>query len=193
MKQLKMIAASALAVAALAMAFGAGSASATTLEIAGETQNQNVWVPLRLAPFTSTILRDTAGFSKNTCTTSRISPSTVSPYTGSSVTAWVIGFTFEGCTRPVTVHWAGSMEFTYTSGTNATVASEEAVWTVGSAIGTLTCNTGTTTNIGTLTGKGWGGWTTLHVNAVLNCGIVPSAKWEGTYELEHGEGVGVSA
>jgi hypothetical protein len=98
------------------------------------------------------------------------------------VTGAISTLTFESCTRTVTVHSKGSLEFTWTSGTNATVASEGAVVTVGSAIGTLTCEPGSTTNLGTDTGVS-SGFATIDVNAVLNCGIIPSAKWEGAYTV----------
>jgi hypothetical protein len=92
----------------------------------------------------------------------------------------------------MTVHAPGSLEITWTGGTNGSVASERTEITVGSAIGTLTCVTGETTNIGTLTGKASGN-ATIDINAVLNCGIIPSVKWETAYEVTSPSGLGVSS
>ena len=96
------------------------------------------------------------------------------------------------------VHNAGKLEVTSTGGTNGSVASEEAVVTVGTPFGTVTCNTGATTTIGTLTGATTTGNPGAHaimdINAVLNCGfLLPSAKWEGTYTVTSPTDLGVVA
>lgn len=180
------------AVAAMAMtAFAASSASATTLEENGVTKNSSTTITASLKTGTKAVLKDTNNFSRNECEVSHVHGTTTSPYTGTSVTGHIETLTFASCTRPVTVHFPGKLEITYTSGTNGTVASEEAIVTVNSAIGTLNCETGTTTDIGTFTGVSSGN-STMDINAVLNCGIIPSAKWEGTYEVTT-PGLGVSA
>jgi hypothetical protein len=182
MKYVKILGLAAVAAMAM-MAFTAASASATTLEVnGGATLNSSVAIEASVESGTKVILKDTAGFSKNECSTSNVSGSTASPFTGSSVTGAISTLTFENCTRTVDVHSKGSLEVTYTSGTNGSVASENAEVTVGSSIGTLTCVTGETTKIGTLTGTA-SGKAKMDINAVLNCGIIPSAKWEGAYTV----------
>jgi hypothetical protein len=187
MRHLKSVGLIGLAAAAL-LTFGVGSAGATTFESGGPTINSSV--SISLSGKFKLVWKDTAGFSGNECTTSNVSGSTSSPFTGSSVTGAVSSMAFEGCTRPITVHKKGSLEFTYTSGTNATVASEGTEITVGSAIGTLKCQTGATTNLGTATGVSSGS-ATLDVNSLLNCGIIPSLKWEGSLAFTASGGISI--
>ncbi|HVD40755.1 MAG TPA: hypothetical protein VNC16_07115 [Solirubrobacterales bacterium] len=196
MKYLKMLGLMALAATAL-MAF-ASSASATTLEVKGVKQTSALTIAGSLESGTSAILKDTSGFSQNTCTGSSVHGVT-SVVTGSAVTGPLTGhgqlnptgLTFTGCTRTVTVHDPGTLEITWIKGTtNGTVASEEAQVTSGSPIGTLNCKTGATTHLGTLTGSA-SGHATLLVNAVINCGIIPSAKWEAAYLVTTPTGLGV--
>jgi hypothetical protein len=184
MKHLKSAGLIALAAAAL-LTFGVNSAAATTVESGGFTFNSSISFDFSIKAGFKLVWKDTAGFSRNECSTSKVSSSTSSPFTGSSVTGAVSSMAFENCTRSVTVHKSGSLEFTYTSGTNATVASEGTEVTVGSAIGTLTCKTGETTNLGTATGVASGN-ATIDVNSVLNCGIIPSLKWEGYFTVTGG-------
>lgn len=194
MNQLKRIAGVALAAAALAVTVGAGSASATTLEEGGTTQNRSVEINLRLASFTKSVLSRTDGSLANECAESSVWAFTTSPYTGATVTAPVSSLSFTNCTRPVSVHFSGTLHVAHIAGTtDGTVSSSGAQVTVGSPFGTLTCSTGFGVDIGRLTGKSWG-WSTLDVNAVLNCGfLVPSATWKATYETTHAPGLGVSA
>lgn len=193
MKQLKRIAAAALAATALAVTVGAGSASATTLELNGVTKNETVELSFRLNLGTSTVLSRTDGTLANTCTFSRMGGWTLT-YTGAKVTSWANWLSFESCTRPVTVHFPGKLYIEHEAGTtNGTVFSENAEVTVSTPFGTVNCKTGFGTDIGTLTGREWG-WSTLHINAVLNCGfLLPSASWKGTYETDFAPGLGVSA
>jgi hypothetical protein len=190
MKYLKVLGLAAVAAMAM-MAFAAGSASATTLEVGGVTTDDSVTITASLASGESAILKDTAGFSKNTCTVSHVHGTTTSPFTGDAVTGDIETLTFTGCTRTVTVHDPGKLEVVWTSDTNGTVYSEEAQVTVGSAIGTLNCETDETTHLGDLTGVA-SGHATLHVNAVIDCGIISSAKWEATYTITSPDGLGVS-
>ncbi|HEX6205063.1 MAG TPA: hypothetical protein VFZ29_04570 [Solirubrobacterales bacterium] len=195
MKQLKIIAASAIAAAALVATIGAGSASATTLEVEGATQNKAVTIRWELAPWTSTVLARTDGSLANTCAYSRMFGSTSTPYTGSKVTGALTSFFFEGCSETVTVDKAGQLYVEHIAGTtNGTVFSENAEVTFKTPFGNeVNCKTGGGTDIGTLTGSAWG-WATLHINAVLNCGfLLPSATWKGIYETAFAEGLGVSA
>lgn len=200
MKYLKILGLAVVSAMAM-MAFAAGSASATTLEVGGAAKKETVTISASLKTGTSAILKDTAGFSKNTCTTSDVHGHTT-VFTGSVVTGPLtghthqertegkVGLTFENCTRPVVVDDPGTLEIAWTSGTNGTVSSEEATVTVGSAIGTLHCDTEATTHIGTLTGVASGN-ATMDIDAVLDCGIIPSAKWEATYSVTSPGGLGV--
>jgi hypothetical protein len=205
MKYLKILGLAAVAAMAM-MAFTAGSASATTLEVNGVTTNDSVTITASLKPKTVAVLRDTAGFSKNECSESHAHGVT-EVYTGTYVSGPLTGHThaentagiepssglsFGGCTRPVTVERPGTLLIDWISGTNGTVTSKEAIVKVGSAIGTLNCNTGEGTDIGTLTGVA-SGHATMDINGVINCGIIPSAKWEGTYIITTPTGLGVSS
>jgi hypothetical protein len=92
----------------------------------------------------------------------------------------------------VTVHKPGALKVDWISGTtNGTVFPEEAQVTSGSPIGTLNCTTGAGTHIGTLVGAATGGHAVMNINAVLNCGIIPSARWEATYKVTSPTGLGV--
>ncbi|MDQ2631223.1 MAG: hypothetical protein M3Y75_09695 [Actinomycetota bacterium] len=192
MKFLKMLGLAAVAAMALT-AFTAGSASATTLEVGGVTQNKAVTIEASLASGTSAVLSRTDGSLANTCTTSTVKGSTT-VFTGTTVTGPISSLTFSNCTRPVTVHKAGTLHVAHIAGTtDGTVTSSGAEVTVGSPFGTLTCVTGTGVDIGRLTGKAAGS-ATMDINAVLNCGfLVPSAKWAGTYTITSPAGLGVSA
>ncbi|HEX6206369.1 MAG TPA: hypothetical protein VFZ29_11250 [Solirubrobacterales bacterium] len=193
MKYLKMLGLAAVAAMSF-MAFAANTASATTLEVGGVTTN----FPIRLtlsAEQTLTWAR-TDGTFLNTCTQSHFrveTLSTTNPVTGPIDTP----LTFEKCTRPVTVIDQGSLELVHIGGTtDGTVFSEETELTTGSPFGTLTCKTGETTHIGTLTGVDGSPAThaTIDISAVLNCGfLVPSATWKGAYLITSPHGLGVSA
>ncbi|HET8813387.1 MAG TPA: hypothetical protein VFM51_00340 [Solirubrobacterales bacterium] len=172
---------------------GSISTPGTTLEVSGEAKNEQVTITASLSSSSSSSLKDTDGFSQNTCTASHVHASTQSPYTGSSVTGPISTLSFSSCTRLVTAHDPGKLEITRTSNTNGMVASEEAEVTVRvPLIGYVTCDTEGTTNIGTLTGTA-SGHATMDINAVLNCGSIPSAKWEATYTVTSPTGLGVSA
>ncbi|HEX3040905.1 MAG TPA: hypothetical protein VHP56_02295 [Solirubrobacterales bacterium] len=191
MKHLKMLGLAAVAATAL-MAFAAGPASATTLSINGVTQTGAVAIEASIAAGNSAILKDTSGFSQNTCTTS-VAKGSTDTKTGEAVTGKLSSLTFSNCTRTVTVHKPGALEILWISGsTNGTVYSENAQVTSGSPIGILNCTTGETTHIGTLTGIASGS-ATMHINALINCGIISSAKWEGTYTITSPSGLGVEA
>ncbi|HVD41507.1 MAG TPA: hypothetical protein VNC16_10980 [Solirubrobacterales bacterium] len=172
---------------------GAGVASATTtLEVGGMPKGESVAITGSLQSGSSLLLKDTSNFTNNACTSSHFSASTSSPYTGEYVTGPLSTLTFGSCARTVTVHAPGKLEIVRVGGTtNGTVSSEEAQFTSGSPIGTLNCQTGATTQLGTLTGVKEGN-ATLHINALLNCGIMPSAKLEGTYTITSPAGLGVT-
>ncbi|MDQ2629521.1 MAG: hypothetical protein M3Y75_00910 [Actinomycetota bacterium] len=194
MKHLKMIATVAMTAMAAFAFVGAGSAAATTLEVEGVTQNKLVIISGSMMAGTSGILGRTDGSFANTCTTLAIEGSTVSPFTGATVTGSATTFGFSNCERPIMTHKAGVIHGTHIAGTtNATVVSSGAEVTTGSPFGTLNCKTGAGVHIGTLTGTA-AGHATLHVNAVLNCGfLVPSATLKGIGTVTSPTGLGVSA
>jgi hypothetical protein len=181
------------AVAAMAMTgFTASAASATILEWNGVTRHASVGISADLASGSFLVMTRTDRSFINTCAASWIQGTTVSPYSGSSVTAPVATMSYGECNRPVVVHKPGTLHITHIGGTNGTMSSSGAEATVGSPFGTLNCKTGSGVDLGTLTGVSSGS-ATLHVNAVVDCGfLVPSAKWEATYSL-FGNGLGVSA
>jgi hypothetical protein len=191
MKYLKMLGLAALSAMAL-MAFVAGPASATTLELGGVTQNKSVSLEATIKSGTSAVLRDTSGFSVNTCTSSEVAGSTETTFTGPTVTGKVSKLTFSNCTDPVTVHKNGTLHVAYSSGTNGTVSSSGAEVTVDGPFGYITCTTGAGTTLGTLTGVSSGN-ATMDVNAVLNCTVISTARWTGTYTVTSPAGLGVSA
>ncbi|HVD40753.1 MAG TPA: hypothetical protein VNC16_07105 [Solirubrobacterales bacterium] len=187
MKNLKAL--SLLPVVAMALIAFASSASATTLEVKGVKQTGAVAIEGSIAAGNSLALKDTSGFTQNTCLLSNFKGSTETK-TGTAVTGKLSSLTFGNCSRFTEVHKPGALEISWISGsTNGLIYSEEAQVTSGSPIGTLNCTTGATTTLGVFTGVA-AGKATIHVLAVLNCGIIPSAKLEGTYTVTT-EGLGV--
>jgi hypothetical protein len=192
MKNLKVLRLPMLVAMALS-AVGATGASATTLEVGGVTQNASVSMTLSLTSGTSMVLSRTDASLMNTCTTSHAA-GTTSVFTGSKMTGALSTLTFSNCTRQVTPHKPGQLYIEHDPGTtNGTVFSENGEWTWSSPFGTVNCQTGGGTDIGTLTGAAAGS-PILHFNAVLNCGfLLPSATWKGSYTLTSPSGLGVSA
>ncbi|HWI97047.1 MAG TPA: hypothetical protein VNS60_13360 [Solirubrobacterales bacterium] len=168
----------------------------TTFEVAGSPKNESVEITASLAAGTSTTLKTTGGLLANTCTASHAEGSTTSPYSGATTVGGPLSsLSFSSCTEEkVVVDEAGSLTVEWTSGTNGTVRSAGAEVKVPSPFGKLTCKTGTGTgtDIGTLTGVKSGN-ATMDINGVLNCGIIPSAVWEGSYTVTSPSGLGVSS
>ena len=192
MKYLKILGLAAVAAMALT-AFAASTASATTLEVGGVTKNESVTLDASLASGTKAVLARTDGSLANECAASTVQGSTASPFTGATVTGPISSLSFTECTRPVTVHKAGTLHVAHTGTTDGTVTSSGAEVTVGSPFGTLNCKTGEGVHIGTLKGTA-SGHATMEIGAVLNCGfLVPSATWKGTYVVTSPTGLGVSA
>lgn len=193
MKHLKMLGHATLLALAITTS-AAGSASATTLEINGVTQNSSVTFSASLASGSSFQIVTTPGSTViDTCTSASWHGATVTPFTAHSVTAPLSSASITSCINgDVTVNNPGSFVFTRTTGTNGTMWSAGAEWKVPSPFGTLTCKTGEGTDIGTLTGVKEGN-ATIHVNGVLNCGIVPSARLIGSIVFTSPTGLGVEA
>jgi hypothetical protein len=192
MKYLKMLGLAAIAAAAL-MAVAA-SASATTLEVGGTAKNSAVGISASLKSGTSALLQDEFGTTTDTCTESAVAGETTwvkhangelthEKYTGTKVGGPVSTLTFAKCTHTTTVIARGNLFVHWTSGTNGTVSSNGAEVTVQSTFfgASAICKTGEGTNIGTLTGVSSGS-AIIDISAKINCGILGSSSWTGTYE-----------
>jgi hypothetical protein len=204
MKYLKMLGLAVVAAAALMAFVGAGTASATTLAIGGVAQNKAVTLEATLLPGTSALLKDEFGTTTDTClsstvegtTENRVSPETTR-FTGAVVGGKINTLDFTQCTHTTTVLAPGSLHVTWISGTdNGTVTSIGAEVTVQSTFfgASAVCKTGEGTDIGTLTGKTL---TTEHaimdINAKINCGILGSSSWTGTYKVTSPTGLSVKS
>jgi hypothetical protein len=199
MKYLKMLGLAAVAAMAFT-AFAASSASATTLEVNGVTKNEKVTITASLEEGTTATLRTTGGLFANTCTTSHVHGATAPPYSAHTIGGPIETLTFKNCSEePVEVVKPGSLDITHIAGTtDGTVTSTGAEVKVPSPFGTLICKTGTGSHIGTLTGATNGTTNLTHtatmdINGVINCGIVPSALWQGSYWVTSPTELGVSA
>lgn len=193
MKSLKKLAPAMAALTAL-MAVTAGPVSATTLEIGGVAQNSSTTITMSLESGTSTSWILTNGSLGNSCSSSNWHGNTTSPFSGSSVSGLVSTLSFTSCVNsPVVVDAAGTFNVERIgSTTNATVRSAGTQVTVPTAFFTMTCVTGSGTDIGTLTGVKAGS-ATLDVNAVLNCGfLAPSVVWQGSYAVTGPMGLGIT-
>jgi hypothetical protein len=193
MKFLKMLGLAAVAAAALMAFVGAGTASATTLSVGGISKNETVTIEASLKTGTSLILKDEFGTTTETCTVSKFKGTTTwtvdetlvrtdNKYTGYRVEGPLSELTFGSCTHTTTVLAKGNLSVTWTSGTNGTVSSNGAEVTFQSTFfgASAVCKTGAGTNIGTLTGVKEGS-STIDLNAKINCGILGSSSWTGTY------------
>jgi hypothetical protein len=183
------------AFAALALMAFASTASATTLETNGVTQSGGVTIK---STASSTItLESTSGVFSNTCSTSTVE-GTTSVTSGTTVSGSISALSFSNCTHsPVVVVSKGSLSVERIgTTTNGTVRSSGAEVTVpvtifGSVVST-TCKTNNT-DIGTLTGSSVSGGSKITLSAILECGgVLPSARWTGTYTIT-GHGIGVVA
>jgi hypothetical protein len=196
MKSLKMLGLAVVAAMALT-AFAAGTASATTLEVGGAAQNSAVSIKATLATGTSAILKDEAGTTTDTCTTSEVKGKTESPFSSASVSGPVETLSFKNCSHTTTVLKNGRLSVTWTSGTNGSVTSTEAEVTVQSTVfgASAICKTGAGTKLGTLTGNPTAEGKTLStmdISATINCGILGNASWTGTYTVTSPEELGVT-
>jgi hypothetical protein len=192
MKYLKMLGLAAVAAMALMAVLGASAASATTLEIKGVTQNKSVTIRLSLASGTSAILKDKNGTTNDTCTGSEVEGATTEfdPPIGP-----ISKLTYTGCSHTTDVLANGTLSVTWTSGTNGMIISSGAKVTVKSTVFGIaaTCETGAGTVIGTLTGVKEGN-ATMHINATtLNCGVLGTSSWTGTYIVTSPSGLGAEA
>jgi len=198
MKLSKILGVAAFAALAL-MAFASTASAETTLETNG-TEKPSEAVTLETTLTSSATLESTSGVFSNTCSTSTVSGTTESDgegakFTGPKVSGNVSALSFSNCTHsPVVVNSRGSLSVERIgTTTNGTVKSSGASVTVpvtvfGSVVST-TCTT-TATDIGTLNGTASGA-SSITLNAILTCsGVLPSARWTGTYTVT-GHSIGV--
>jgi hypothetical protein len=165
------------------LTFTAGTASATTLEVGGKATNGSVHVLASLVPLTSMLIKDESKNTVDTCINSQVGFETVSSFTGSTLEGPSSLLSFSGCTHTTTILNPGSIVISWTSGTNGTVVSKNAEFTVQSTFfgASAICKSGSGTDIGVITGSSSGG--TIDVNAKLSCGILGSSSWTGTYVI----------
>jgi hypothetical protein len=213
MKYLKMLGLAAVAAMALMAVVGAGTASATTLEVGGTAKNEAVTIEASLKTGTSALLKDEFGTTTDTCTVSAVKGTTtwvkdenpeIAPtdnkFTGFEVGGPLSALTFEKCTHTTTVLSKGNLwvkwipttkkeEEEGKKSTNGTVSSSGAEVTVQSTFfgASAVCKTGAGTTIGTATGVKEGS-ATIDINASINCGILGSSSWTGTYVTTGAEG-----
>jgi hypothetical protein len=177
---------------AMALMVSASTASATTLEIGGVAKNAEVALETTIGSGGSFLETDTSNFSANTCTSSAIKGHTESPFTGTTVGGPITTLSWTNCTEGnPTVDKAGvfSVERIGTT-TNGTVRWTGSTITTPSFFGTFECTTNNT-DIGTITGVASGS-AIFHVNAVVSCTLIGSAKWSGTYTVTSPAGLGVT-
>jgi hypothetical protein len=170
----------------------AGHATATTLEVGGVAQSKAII--FEASATASTVFGKTDGSEASTCNFSSLK-GTTSIFSGTKVTGSLSELSFDTCkNNPVVIDTAGGLFFEWESGsTSGNVFSENAKWTFPTSFGfSVTCETGASTRIGTLTGAAAGSHATLAISAVLNCGfLLPSATWKGSYKFSSPTGLGV--
>jgi hypothetical protein len=190
----------ALAMTALAVA---SSASATTLETKGVAENAAVTLKTTIAPGGSFLESETFGVTVNTCTTSTVEGTTVSPFTVAdpgTIGGPITTLSWSNCTEgnPVVETDAagralnGTFNVQHIAGTTSgTVRWNGSKIVTPSPFGFITCTTNNTV-IGTINGKKEG-TATFTVNAVVPCTVVMSLKWSGTYTFTSPSNLGVVA
>lgn len=174
------------------VAVAAPGASATTLEIEGITKNESLTMESSIKAGYSANLRDTFGTSINTCLNGTSTGSTTSPYSSTTITGTGSILQLSSCKRPSVVHKFGTLHISHISDTtNGTVTSSGAEVTTNSPFGTITCETGEGTHLGTLTGVS-SGHAEMDVNVTIVCSGI-SLKWTATRVITVPTGLGVSA
>lgn len=182
--------------AALAlMAASASSASATTLEVEGVAENTETTFTADMRPTAlETTWWATNGVTIEKCSGSHLQASTVSPFHGATVTAPVTSLTFTGCPEAVVVDNPGQLIIEWIpSSTDGTVRWENTEVTVSYLGLVVACKSTGKQHVGTLTWAGAGGHSTLYVQTVLSCGLIPTMTWVGTYFVTSPTGLGVVA
>jgi hypothetical protein len=169
------------------------AAPTTTFEVGGVRKNEEVGIAATLRAGNTAILKDTLGFTQNTCSGSTAEGHTESPFTGATVGGPVTSLSFSSCTTEgVVVHRAGTLSVQWIRGTtNGTVFSSGAEVTVPVPGGSIITCTTNNTDIGTLTGVRTG-QATFTIRAGLTCTGIGTGNWTGTYTVTSPEGLGVT-
>jgi hypothetical protein len=195
MKHFKRLAITALTATAL-MAMGAAtSASATTIEINGVTQNKSVEMTISQKVGTSSLLKDEFGTTTDTCTEIDLTFETESPYTTTLLGAKITKLFLTKCTHTTTVLSAGTFDIHHITGTtNGLIIWTGGEFTVQSTFfgASAVCKSGAGTTLGTLTGVKEGS-ATIDLNAKINCGILGSSNWTGTWVITSPAGAGIDS
>lgn len=181
-----------LATMALMASIAAGSASATTFEVGGVAKNSSVTIEASVAAGSSTIFKDTNNLTIETCTGWTIKAGSVSPFTGTSVTAAISSMTLTGCSHKATVIKPGTLHIAWTAGTKGTTWISGSEVTFESTIFGISCiaKTGEGTTIGTLTGVASGN-ATWDFNGVIPMGACGDMNMTGTSTVTSPSGLGV--
>jgi hypothetical protein len=193
MKSLKSLGlATAAAIALIAFA-GAASASATTIEINGVTKNQSVEITASQKVGTSSLIKDEFGNTTDTCTELDLTFETESPFTTTLLGAKITALGLTKCTHTTTVLSNGTFDIHHITGTTNGLI----IWTGGEITvqstffgASAVCKGGAGTTLGTLTGVKEGS-ATVDVNAKVNCGILGSSSWTGTWVITSPAGAGI--
>jgi hypothetical protein len=203
MKNLRKFGLAVLAALAIAASLGEPTASGTELYRPTPplaTLPAGSEIAATLKPATSTVLKDEAGTTTDTCTGSEAKGKIEAAGGEASHPSGKLStLAFSGCTHTTKVIALGELEVKSIAGTtNGTVYSKGAeVTVVSTAFGiSAICKTGTGTPIGTLTGaKSESEQATLDVNVInsLNCGILGNSTWTGTYLVTSPTGLVVEA
>jgi len=183
MKHLRTLSLIAVASAALLALFAAGTASATTFQSGGKNLPAGTEIIMTLKAGTSSVFKDTSGFTVETCTQSE-SRSKTSNETGASITAIPISQTTGGCSHTAHVLKLGEMKFEWTSGNNGKVFGVKNEYTYKSTVFGISCvvATSTATPAGTFTGTTSGN-ATMDVNGVFSSNFCGDAVWTATYTV----------
>lgn len=200
MRYLRRIGFVAMAAMTLTAVLGGGSASGTELykftdAPANVTQGVNTVIEGSLKSGTSLLLKETFGFTMNTCTNSSIAAKMESPGgEGAHPSGKVSTLTFWPCSNSTIMHSAGSLEIKHIAGTtNGTVTSSGLELTTNSPFGVVNCKTGAGSHFGTLTGVTTKtAHATLDVDAVMDCSGL-SSRLTGTYTMTTPTGLNVEA
>ncbi|HSS41408.1 MAG TPA: hypothetical protein VLK37_02520 [Solirubrobacterales bacterium] len=192
MRNLRKLGLAGLAAMGLMTCVGVSAASATTLTVNGVTKNAAVSITA-LVSGTKNVLKDEFGTTTSVCEASELKMTTIT-FTGTP-SGSVSALSYSKCSHTTTVIAKGSLSFTWTSGINGTVSSSGTEVTYFSTFfgASAVCKTGAGTVLGTLTGNSSGGHATIDMNAKINCGILGSSSWTGTYTVTSPAGLGVTS
>ena len=198
MKHVKMLGLAAVAAMALMAFVGASAASATELYSGATTLKSGTTIEASLSG-TASLLTTDRKTTLDTCTKGAVKGKTTN--TGSSTEAVkgnIESLTWEECTEPTKTITVGTLQISWTSGQNGTLAAGTTATEVTvetTVFGSCVFTIGSGVTIGTLTGSTTSN-AKLAVNAIATrkSGLCPaSAIWEGTYIVTNPKPLHVTA